>query len=251
MGGRGRCLTSRASLGGRAAGASGVRARRDGAHRHGRAHRARPHRRGASERRRDARPGRGRGASIDALAQQLGAPADRIARAIIAAADAAVARALRRVSVERGIDPRRCALVAFGGGGPLHACALANQLGMTPHPHSAARRRAERARSGPGRGAARRDAERHAPGRSARPAGPRGDVRRARGTGGRRRGAPVVGARAVRGAGARARRPGHAGRRRRRRRRQVRHAAFGESRIHARATGGDRDPPPRGIRPRS
>jgi N-methylhydantoinase A len=42
-----------------------------------------------------------------------------------------MARALRRVSVERGIDPRRCALVAFGGGGPLHACALANQLGMT------------------------------------------------------------------------------------------------------------------------
>ena len=68
---------------------------------------------------------------IDALAQQLGAPADRIARAIIASADAAVARALRRVSVERGVDPRRCALVAFGGGGPLHACALANQLGMT------------------------------------------------------------------------------------------------------------------------
>ena len=69
--------------------------------------------------------------AIDTLAQQLGASGERIARAIIAAADAAVARALRRVSVERGIDPRRCVLVAFGGGGPLHACALANQLGMT------------------------------------------------------------------------------------------------------------------------
>jgi N-methylhydantoinase A len=34
------------------------------------------------------------------------------------------------VSVERGVDPRRCALVAFGGGGPLHACALADHLGM-------------------------------------------------------------------------------------------------------------------------
>jgi N-methylhydantoinase A len=34
------------------------------------------------------------------------------------------------VSVERGIDPRSCALVAFGGGGPLHACALADLLGM-------------------------------------------------------------------------------------------------------------------------
>jgi N-methylhydantoinase A/oxoprolinase/acetone carboxylase beta subunit len=69
--------------------------------------------------------------AMDALAQRLSAPVDRVARAIIAAVDAAMARALRRVSVERGIDPRRCALVAFGGGGPLHACALATQLGMT------------------------------------------------------------------------------------------------------------------------
>ena len=42
-----------------------------------------------------------------------------------------MARALRRVSVERGIDPRSCVLVAFGGGGPLHACGLADRLGMT------------------------------------------------------------------------------------------------------------------------
>jgi N-methylhydantoinase A len=69
--------------------------------------------------------------AVEGLAQRLGAPVDRTARAMIAAADAAVARALRRVSVERGVDPRRCVLVAFGGGGPLHACGLANQLGMT------------------------------------------------------------------------------------------------------------------------
>ncbi|HUO50940.1 MAG TPA: hydantoinase/oxoprolinase family protein, partial [Gemmatimonadaceae bacterium] len=43
---------------------------------------------------------------------------------------AAMARALRRVSVERGVDPRRAVLVAFGGGGPLHGCALAEHLGM-------------------------------------------------------------------------------------------------------------------------
>jgi N-methylhydantoinase A len=42
-----------------------------------------------------------------------------------------MARALRRVSVERGIDPRGVALIAFGGGGPLHACGLAERLGMT------------------------------------------------------------------------------------------------------------------------
>ena len=39
-------------------------------------------------------------------------------------------RALRAVSVERGVDARGLALVAFGGAGPLHACALAGALGM-------------------------------------------------------------------------------------------------------------------------
>ena len=69
--------------------------------------------------------------AVAALADELGADTDRTAAAIIAIADAEMARALRRVSVERGIDPRSCALVAFGGGGPLHACALAELLGMT------------------------------------------------------------------------------------------------------------------------
>ena len=61
---------------------------------------------------------------------------DAARRAIEAAAgvvrvvEAEMARALRVVSVERGIDPRRLALVAFGGAGPLHACALAEELGM-------------------------------------------------------------------------------------------------------------------------
>jgi N-methylhydantoinase A len=45
-------------------------------------------------------------------------------------ADAAVARAMRRVSVERGVNPRDCVLVPFGGGGPLHACGLAELLAM-------------------------------------------------------------------------------------------------------------------------
>jgi N-methylhydantoinase A len=69
-------------------------------------------------------------ASVATLARQLGATPERTAAAIVAIADAEVARALRRVSVERGIDPRTCTLVAFGGGGPLHACALAELLGM-------------------------------------------------------------------------------------------------------------------------
>jgi N-methylhydantoinase A/oxoprolinase/acetone carboxylase beta subunit len=44
--------------------------------------------------------------------------------------NAEMLRALRVVSVERGHDPRDFALVAFGGAGPLHACALAEELGI-------------------------------------------------------------------------------------------------------------------------
>ncbi len=69
-------------------------------------------------------------AAIAALAAKLNSDVLRTAAAIVAIADAEMARALRRVSVERGVDPRRCALVAFGGGGPLHACALADALDM-------------------------------------------------------------------------------------------------------------------------
>ncbi|HJU74970.1 MAG TPA: hydantoinase/oxoprolinase family protein [Gemmatimonadaceae bacterium] len=68
--------------------------------------------------------------AVAVLARELGADVERTALAMIATADAAMARALRRVSVERGIDPRDCVLIAFGGGGPLHACGLAEALGM-------------------------------------------------------------------------------------------------------------------------
>ena len=40
-----------------------------------------------------------------------------------------MARALRKVSTERGVDPAGLALVAYGGAGPLHAAALARELG--------------------------------------------------------------------------------------------------------------------------
>jgi N-methylhydantoinase A/oxoprolinase/acetone carboxylase beta subunit len=50
---------------------------------------------------------------------------------VVAVADAHMTGAIRRVTVERGVDPRGLALVAFGGAGPLHACALADALGMT------------------------------------------------------------------------------------------------------------------------
>jgi N-methylhydantoinase A len=47
---------------------------------------------------------------------------------VIEVVNAEMLRALRLVSVERGHDPREHALVAFGGAGPLHACALAEEL---------------------------------------------------------------------------------------------------------------------------
>jgi len=50
--------------------------------------------------------------------------------AVIEVVNAEMVRALRVVSVEQGLDPRDFALVAFGGAGPLHACALAEELGM-------------------------------------------------------------------------------------------------------------------------
>jgi N-methylhydantoinase A len=64
----------------------------------------------------------------DAAASALGTldPAD-----VIEVVNAEMTRALRVVSVEQGLDPRDFALVAFGGAGPLHACALAEELGMT------------------------------------------------------------------------------------------------------------------------
>lgn len=51
--------------------------------------------------------------------------------AVLDVVNAEMVRALRVVSVEQGLDPRDFALVAFGGAGPLHACALADELGMT------------------------------------------------------------------------------------------------------------------------
>jgi len=49
---------------------------------------------------------------------------------VIRIANATMERALRRVSVERGHDPRTFALIPFGGAGPLHACDLAAALGV-------------------------------------------------------------------------------------------------------------------------
>ncbi len=57
--------------------------------------------------------------------------AEQAAGAVVEVANATMARALRRVSLERGYDPAGFTLVAFGGAGPLHACELAAELGVS------------------------------------------------------------------------------------------------------------------------
>jgi N-methylhydantoinase A len=65
------------------------------------------------------------------LARRLGLAIAETALGVIRVADTTMVRALRVISVERGLDPRRFALVAFGGAGGLHACALAEELGCS------------------------------------------------------------------------------------------------------------------------
>jgi N-methylhydantoinase A/oxoprolinase/acetone carboxylase beta subunit len=70
-------------------------------------------------------------AAVGELARALGLDDARAcAEGIVRVATTEMVRALRVVTVERGIDPRRFALLAFGGAGPLHAAAIAEELGI-------------------------------------------------------------------------------------------------------------------------
>lgn len=69
--------------------------------------------------------------AVAAVADGLRLDVDDAATGVVRVAEAEMARALRVVSVERGLDPRRFALVAFGGAGGMHACALAGDLSIT------------------------------------------------------------------------------------------------------------------------
>ena len=66
----------------------------------------------------------------DMVGTPLGLDTEEAAAGIVEIADNNMAGAMRAVSVGRGLDPKDFALVAFGGAGPLHACALASLLGM-------------------------------------------------------------------------------------------------------------------------
>jgi N-methylhydantoinase A len=73
-----------------------------------------------------------------AIARQVALPLDyageagmvRMADGIIAIATVVMAGAIRKISVEHGLDPRDFVLFSYGGGGPLHGCALAHELSI-------------------------------------------------------------------------------------------------------------------------
>lgn len=73
------------------------------------------------------------------LGEKLSLSAEAAALAVLRTVDENMANAIRLIAVERGLDTREFALIAFGGAGPLHARAVAERLGMAtvivpPHP---------------------------------------------------------------------------------------------------------------------
>lgn len=64
------------------------------------------------------------------IAEKLGGDLDSVARGIVRIANNNMVNALKLVSLNRGFDPRDFTLVAFGGGGAMHAVALAQELGV-------------------------------------------------------------------------------------------------------------------------
>jgi N-methylhydantoinase A len=69
-------------------------------------------------------------AAFQAIADRLQKPLDVVAAMVFHLANVKMANAVRLVSVREGHDPRSFALVAFGGAGPLHACNVAEEIGI-------------------------------------------------------------------------------------------------------------------------
>ena len=68
--------------------------------------------------------------AVAGLATEVGMGELACAEGIVRVAESEMLGALRVITVQRGIDPRRFALMPFGGAGPLHACAMARELGI-------------------------------------------------------------------------------------------------------------------------
>jgi N-methylhydantoinase A len=69
--------------------------------------------------------------AVRKVGESLGLEELETAEGIVRVANGEMVRALRVVTVERGVDPRRFALMPFGGAGPMHAAAIAEQLGIS------------------------------------------------------------------------------------------------------------------------
>ena len=70
-------------------------------------------------------------AKLDELGERLRLDRMETAQAVVDIANENMANAIRVLSIDRGLDPREYALVAFGGAGPLHAADIAAKMGMT------------------------------------------------------------------------------------------------------------------------
>ncbi len=69
-------------------------------------------------------------AAVERIGQQLGLSVPAAARGIVAIAENNMANAIRTKTVARGLDPREFVLLAYGGGGGVFACAVADELGI-------------------------------------------------------------------------------------------------------------------------
>ncbi len=68
--------------------------------------------------------------AVGRLARALGTSVQRMALGIVELANLAMAEAVRQVTIRRGLDPRDFVMVAYGGGGPLHASSIARDLSI-------------------------------------------------------------------------------------------------------------------------
>src|SRR4029079_9693000 len=71
------------------------------------------------------------GAVCEPLAEELGVEVEEAARGVYSTVSANMAGAIREITVRKGIDPRECALIAFGGAGAQHAAEVASTLDRT------------------------------------------------------------------------------------------------------------------------
>lgn len=68
--------------------------------------------------------------AVAPIAQEVGVSVEEAAAGILQVAHSNMARALNKVTVERGVDGRDCTLIAYGGGGPMHAAFVARHYGI-------------------------------------------------------------------------------------------------------------------------